>query len=306
MISLKQLNYALAVEKTRHFKKAAEICSVSQSALSTAISELETQLGVQIFERDAKKVLITKIGEKILARAKSIQLDIDDIHQLAKTSQSPLTYPIKLGVIPTIGPHLLPKVLPAVRQQYPELELLIYEQESEVLLKSVRDGEIDAGIIALPYATEGLHTFEFWEEDFYAVVNSADELAQQDKISTEELRQTNLLLLRDGHCLKDHAMAACGMQLGEGDKSMAGTSLYTLVQMVAGKAGTTIVPEIALDQLVYNSKELTALHLNVPSPHRTFAFVTRLNYAGVDDVQLLMKLFAESLKKKVKSIYWAL
>ena len=138
MISLKQLTYALAVADTRHFKKAAEQCSISQSALSTAISELETQLGTQLFERDNKKVLVTPAGAKILARAAAIQVELEDIYRLAQTSKEPLSYPLSMGVIPTIGPYLLPKVLPAVRRDYPDFRLTIVEEQSHVLVEKVR------------------------------------------------------------------------------------------------------------------------------------------------------------------------
>ncbi len=298
MISLKQLNYALAVEKTLHFRKAADLCSVSQSALSTAITELEKQLGVQIFERDNKKVLVTPLGAQLLATAKGIKIQVDDLYQLAQAQKTALGYPMTLGVIPTIGPYLLPKVLPAVRDQYPDFQLRIIEDQSHVLVDMVRNGEIDTAILALPYGIEGLLSFEFWQEDFFWVTHRRYSYEAQTEITSEELREARLMLLKDGHCLKDHALAACKLGNSDTDTSFASTSLSTLVQMVAGHMGTTLVPEMALDQLVAGSAELKAVHLDEPGPHRRIAFITRPNYAGVSSIELLMKLFRKELKAR--------
>ena len=297
MITLKQLAYALAVDRTRHFRKAAEACSVSQSALSTAILELEGQLRAQIFERDNKRVLVTPIGEQILEKARAIQTEVDALHQLARLEQAPLSYPMSLGVIPTIGPYLLPKVLPEVRRRYPEFELTIVEAQSQVLVDKVRNGELDTVVLALPYPVDHLHVFEFWEEDLYLVTHRGSPYAELDTVDSERLREAPLLLLADGHCLRDHALAVCKLQSTGVRRSLAGTSLYTLIQMVAGHMGSTLVPQMALDQLLGGSSELCAARLNEPSPHRKIAFVTRLHFAGVSNVQILMKLFREQLSK---------
>lgn len=297
MISLKQLHYAVAVERTRHFRKAAEACSVSQSALSTAISELENQLRAQIFERDNKKVLVTPVGEKILHTARNIATEVDQLYQIARQQQAPLSYPMSLGVIPTIGPYLLPKVLPAVRRQYPEFELTIVEEQSDVLIEKVRKGELDTAVLALPYEVENLHTFKFWQEDLYLVTHEGSPYAELDSIDAERLRDASLLLLGDGHCLRDHALAVCKLQADRMRRSLAGTSMYTLIQMVAGHMGSTVVPEMALDQLLGGSSELRAIRLDEKSPHRQIAFITRLNYAGVPNIEVLMELFRSELKK---------
>ncbi len=295
MITIKQLNYALAVDKTRHFKQAAERCSVSQSALSTAISELESQLKTQIFERNNKKVLVTPVGAMILDKARAINLGVNELYQLCQSQNAPLGYPMSLGVIPTIGPYLLPKVLPEVREQYPDFQLTIIEEQSNVLVEKVRRGDIDTAILALPYAIEGLHAFTFWEEDFFVVTHRTDKLAGYGEITSEQLQEAPLLLLKDGHCLKDHALAACKFQPSEMKHSLSGTSLNTLVQMVAGRMGTTLVPEMALNQLIDDNAEIKAVHLNEPGPHRKIAFITRLNYAGIANIELLMALFRRQL-----------
>lgn len=296
MITLKQITYILAVAKTLHFKRAAELCSVSQSALSTAILEMEKQLGFQVFERDNKKVLITPMGAQCLEKAQRIKIQMEDLYQLGQGLKSPLSYPMSLGIIPTIGPYLLPKVLPGVRHQYPDFQLSIVEDQSHVLVDKVKNGELDTAVLALPYDIEGLLAFEFWQEDFYWIAHCDDKLAQQKEITSAELKQSRLMLLKDGHCLKEHALAACKLPSSEADASMESTSLNTLIQMVAGRMGTTLVPAMALDQLLSGNTELKAAHLNEPGPHRKIAFIVRPNYSGVKSIELLMKLFRQKLK----------
>ncbi|MCJ8293187.1 MAG: LysR substrate-binding domain-containing protein [Colwellia sp.] len=298
MISLKQLHYALAIEKTLHFKKAAEACNVSQSALSTAITEFEKQLGVTVFERNNKQVLVTNKGQLILDKAKKVKLALDELLQIAQSDKQPFASPMTLGVIPTIGPYLLPKVLPEVRKQYPSFKLKIIEDQSQVLVDKVRTGEIDAAILALPYPIEGLMSFEFWQEDFYWVCHKDECPDKVQEISSDELEIDKLMLLKDGHCLKEHALAACRLQNQKQDTDFDSASLHTLIQMVAGKLGTTLVPQMALDQLTYNESEIRAIHLNEPGPHRTIALVIRPNYVRTNELTMLQDIFTEQLTHK--------
>lgn len=297
MISLKQLRYAISVQQTRHFKHAADQCFISQSALSSAIAELESQLGVHLFERDNKKVLVTPIGEEILARAQDVLNQVRDIEQFAKSNKAPLSQPMSMGVIPTIGPYLLPKVLPALRQDFPDFELTISEEQSGILVEKVKSGALDTAIVALPFNVEGLLTFEFWQEDFYAILHQDDPYSCAKEINQEQLKKSHLLLLKEGHCLSDHALAICKMTRAPEDKSLAGTSLFTLVQMVAGKMGSTLVPEMALSSVRHQNPELKALRVNEPGPHRRIAFIMRPNYAGIGSIELLKDLFSRELKK---------
>lgn len=298
MISLKQLYYALAVEKTLHFKKAAEACNVSQSALSTAITELEKQLGVTIFERNNKQVLVTNNGQLILNKAKKIKLELDDLLQVSQTNKQPFFNPMIIGVIPTIGPYLLPKVLPEMRKQYPKFKLKIIEEQSHVLVDMVRNGDIDAAVLALPFQIDGLMQFDFWQEDFYWVSHKDECSSQMKEISSDELEIEKLMLLKDGHCLKDHALAACSLQNKKQDADFDSASLHTLIQMVAGKLGSTLVPQMALDQLIYNESELRAIHLNEPGPHRTISLIIRPNYVRTNEITLLKELFNTQLTEK--------
>ena len=298
MISLKQLSYALAVKETLHFKNAAERCFVSQSTLSSAIAELETQLGVQLFERDNKKVLVTAFGEQILARAQSVLTQVQDIEQLAKSHLAPLSQPMTLGVIPTIGPYLLPLVLPSLREQYPNFELGIVEEQSAELVRQVKMGLLDTAIIALPYDIDGLLSFEFWQEDFYAISHKDSVLAQFKTIDHTHLLDSSLLLLKEGHCLTDHALSVCHLTRPQQNSGLAGTSLFTLVQMVAGKMGATLIPEMAKASVLAGNPELRAMHVDEPGPHRRIAFIVRPNFAGLSNIEIVKSIFKTTLTNK--------
>lgn len=295
MISLKQVHYALAVERHLHFRRAAEACNISQSALSTALSQMEKQLGFQIFERDNRKVLVTPLGQQVLERARLIELQMADLEKLADAQREPLSTPLSLGIIPTIGPYLLPRVLPAIEDQYPHLQLDILEDQSAELLDRLRRGALDAAIIALPYDCEGLLTFPFWREDLLWIIHAEDENAGVDRATVTDLARTHLMLLKDGHCLTEHALAACNLETVT-THSFSATSLATLIQLVAGKIGSTLVPEIAVDQLVKDNTQLTAIPLEEPGPHRQLAIAIRPNYPGTANVEALVQLFGDKLK----------
>ena len=296
MITLRQLEFALAVAKYKHFKRAAEECNISQSALSLGIAELEKQLDTQIFERNNKQVLITPIGEEILERATRIFAEVNDLVTRAQTHQTPLAYPMTIGIIPTIAPFLLPKVLPILREQFPSFQLNVVEEQTERLLEKVRYGSIDTAIIALPYSTEGLLSFEFWSEIFLAVFNHADPHARLPSIGADELANSNLMLLGEGHCLTDHALSVCHLEKNKVKHGFSEASLHTLIQMALSGMGTTLVPQMATSQIRQQTPNVALVPLREAGPHRRLAFVTRLNYARVDDVNLLGRVFADGLR----------
>ena len=295
MISIKQLSYALAVEKTLHFKKAADLCFVSQSALSAALSELEKQLGLQIFERNNKQVLVTPIGREVLKRARDILLRIEDLEHLAGSHGAPLSFPLSLGVIPTIAPYLLPRIFPKLNECYPLAEINVVEEQSHQLVEMVRSGEIDTAILALPYPCEGLLTLEFWQEDFYWVTLKGSMHSQQTEITSDEVTQTRLMLLKEGHCLKDHALDVCKLTEQRANHGFGATSLNTLIQMVQGDLGTTLIPAMAKQQLIAANDRLSAIHLKEPSPHRRIAFVFRPNYTCLSSIEALANICKSSL-----------
>lgn len=295
MISFKQLTYALAVSKTLHFKKAAEQCHISQSALSTALNELEKHLSLQIFERDNKKVLVTPMGEEVLVRARSILTEVDQLMYFSESQQKPLAAPITLGIIPTIAPYLLPKLLPRLLAQYPYAKLNIVEEQSHILVERVRSGELDTAILALPYPIEGLLGLEFWQEDFYWICLNQDRHHHQSSISSEDLEHSQLMLLKDGHCLKDQILDVCKLS-EKNNHGFSASSLSTIVQLVAIGIGTTLVPEMALEQLVKPNQSLRSLHLNEPGPHREIAFLIRPNYTRMACIDILKKLSKQGLR----------
>ena len=297
MISFKQLTYALAAEDTLHFKKAAEKCNISQSALSTALNQLEEQLGVKIFERDNKKVLVTPIGHEVLARARDIVLQVNALESLSEGLKEPLSFPLSVGVIPTIAPYLLPKMFPILYEAHPQAELRIVEEQSHVLVDMVRKGELDTAILALPYPHEGLLSLEFWQEDFYWVTVKDDKFSRLKEITSDELTQSNLMLLKEGHCLKDHILDACKLTEEAASHGFGATSLNTLIQMVMGRLGTTLIPEMAMEQLISQNKQLSAVHLNEPGPHRRIAFLIRPNFTRLSSVEALKGVCKEALGK---------
>lgn len=297
MISFKQLGYALAVEKTLHFKKASENCNISQSALSTALTELEKQLGLQIFERDNKKVLITPVGRQVLDRARDIVLQVEDLEHLADSQKEPLSFPITIGVVPTIAPFLLPLLFPTLNCQYPAAEITVVEEQSQVLVDLVRRGEIDSAILALPYPTEGLLNMEFWQEDFYWVTHKGNDHLEQTEITSKEIDPKNLMLLKEGHCLNDHIIGACKFKQLDTSYKFGAASLSTLIQMVQGGLGTTLIPDMARKQLIGSSEKLSMIHLKEPGPHRKIAFIIRPNYTRLSSIEALIEICKQSLSQ---------
>ena len=300
MLTFKQIDYALAVGKNLHFKKAADECYVSPSTLSNAITELETQLGVKIFERNNKKVIVTSLGHEILSKAKKIKLEVKNIHELAQHNVDGLSSSLSIGIIPTISPYFLPLVLPKIQKEFSNLQLKIEEGQSQILTNKVKEGDLDMAILALPYDVQDLMSFKFWEEDFFWVSHSQNKNAGKSEIRASELEHSELMLLEDGHCLKDHILDACNIDFSS-QYSLKASSLNTLIQLVKGKMGTTLVPEMALKELVGNKKDLSISHLDEPGPHREIALIIRPNYAGMESVKILIDFFGNSLRELDKN-----
>jgi transcriptional regulator oxyR len=302
MITLRQIQFALAVARHKHFKRAAEECNISQSALSLGIAEMEKNLGVIVFERNNKQVVITPIGEELLRRAQKIYLDAQQLVEQAHASHETLYFPMAIGFIPTIAPFLLPQALPVIHKAYPKFELNIREDVSERLVSAVHNGMLDAALIALPYDTPGLNTFEIGSERFYVVLHRNHPLSEQAKITAKQLRSDNtLILLGDGHCLKDHIVEICKFRNEISPHSFREASLNTLVQMVVNDMGLTLVPEMALPSL-RPLPDIRTIPLDVPAPHRRLALVTRPNYPRTVELEALMGLFRDALNNIRASI----
>tara|TARA_Y100001949_G_scaffold98697_1_gene83193 strand:- start:303 stop:1208 length:906 start_codon:yes stop_codon:yes gene_type:complete len=295
VISIKQINYALTVAKTLHFRKAAEICFVSPSTLSNAITEMESQLGVKIFERDNKKVFVTELGREILEKSKEIKVQLEDIQKISESTKAPLSHNLSIGIIPTVSPFILPYLLPKLRADYPKLKLKVTEAQSENLLFMLENGEIDMAILALPYNIRGLKSFKFWEENFYWISTKEDNRSKSNKIKAEELDLNELILLEEGNCLKDHVLSACKIS-NDTHHDIKTTSLNTLIQLVKGGMGTTLIPEMALEQLIKGHENLSMTELDESGPHREIAIIVRQNYSGIRDAEILSSILKRELE----------
>jgi len=294
MITLKQMDYALAVAKHLHFKKAAEECFISPSTLSNAITEMEKELGFQIFERSNKKVIVTNLGIEVLEKAQSIRVQMLDIKHLTEKQSEPLSHMISIGIIPTVSPYLLPIMLPKIKKEFPNLLLNIEEGQSHSLVNKVKNGDLDIAILALPYDLNGLISLKFWEEDFYWISHHQNKLAGKPQIRADQLEHSELLLLEDGHCLKDHILDACKIS-SNSKHILKASSLVTLIQLVKGNMGSTLVPKMALTQLLASHKDLSKSHLDEPGPHREIALIIRPAYTGIKNAELLQSLCKDVL-----------
>ena len=300
MFSIKQLNYALAVAKRLHFKKAADDCFVSPSTLSNAIAELENQIGFQIFERTNKKVIVTKLGLELLKKVETIQFHIEDIKNLGEKQKAPLSSPLTIGIIPTIGPYLLPLVLPKLKKYYPNLKLKILESKSSSLVQKVNDGDLDMAILALPYNLRGLLSFKFWEENFYYISHKNNKYKKS--LKAKDINFSELMLLDDGHCLKNHVLAACKINDNQ-QFSMEASSLATLIQLVANNMGSTLVHHMSVKHLINTNSKIKKAILNEPGPHRELAIIVRPTYTDIENVIFLKDIFKDELKRYSKSIF---
>ena len=295
MITIKQINYALAVAETLHFKKAAEKCFVSPSTLSNAITEMEAQLGVQIFERNNKNVIVTKLGSLVIEKAQGIKTDIDDINKICELNSEPLSSKISLGIIPTIGPFLLPVLLPKIKKDFPNLTLNIVEAQTDVLLRKISSGEIELAILALPFETSGFNVYKFWIENFFWISRKEDPRSRKKSIKAKELDLDELIMLEEGNCLKDHILNACKIK-NTSKITFNASTLSTSIELVKGGIGTTLVPEMAVNKLLSANPELAKTKLNEKGPHREIALVSRINYSGKRDINKLIHLFTKELE----------
>jgi LysR family hydrogen peroxide-inducible transcriptional activator len=274
-MNLKDLKYLVALADTGHFGRAAERTFVSQPTLSAQLKKLEDYLGVKLVERQPKNVQLTDVGKQIVIRARRMLNEGDEIVALARDNTNPLSGKLRLALIPTIGPYLLPRVMPKIRKAMPDLKLMLYEHQTESLLKRLRDGELDVGVIALPADDDGLETRELYKEAFMVALPSNHPLGQKSSIKVQDLRDQTLLLLEDGHCLRDQALEVCSRVDIREPEDFRATSLETLRQMVVAGLGITLMPEFALDPPFGSQRGLTVRPFGRPPPMRTVGAVWR-------------------------------
>jgi LysR family hydrogen peroxide-inducible transcriptional activator len=274
-VNLKDLKYLVALADTGHFGKAAERTFVSQPTLSAQLKKLEDYLGVKLVERQPKNVQLTDVGKQVVIRARRMLDEGDEIIALARNNTDPLAGKLKVALIPTIGPYLLPRVMPRIRKALPNLSLMLYEHQTEALLKRLREGEIDLGIMALPVAQDGVESRVLYEENFTVALPNQHPLAAKSTIKVQDLKGHTLLLLEDGHCLRDQALEVCSRVDVREAEDFRATSLETLRQMVVAGLGITLLPELAVESPFGSQRGLTIKQFTKPSPSRTVGAVWR-------------------------------
>ncbi|UPG85033.1 DNA-binding transcriptional regulator OxyR [Luteibacter aegosomatis] len=293
-MNLRDLQYLVALAEYRHFGRAADASFVSQPTLSTQIRKLEDELGVALVERTPRKVLLTETGREIARRARGVLSQVDEIKSIAQRTRDPESGTIRLGIFPTLGPYLLPHVVPRLRERFPRLELLLREEKTEQVLHMLREGTLDAGILALPVHDESLHTEFLFEEPFLLAVPNDHELARHGPLRMDDLAEQNLLLLEDGHCLRDQALEVCHLA-GAGEKTgFRATSLETLRQMVSANVGITLLPALAVKPPVAQSPNVSLVAFESPAPSRRIAMLWRKSSA--------MTPFFEALADVIRAI----
>jgi LysR family hydrogen peroxide-inducible transcriptional activator len=290
--SVRQLECVVAVADARHFGRAARACAVTQPALSAQIRALEDALGVQLFERSRRGVTITRAGMEVVARARAALRALDDLLEAAQATREPLSGPLHLGVIPTIAPYLLPRWLPEVRRRHPHLALYLHEERTDDLVRELREGRLDALLLALPVPGDDLDCLALFEEPFLLATPASHPLARRrrTRVTESDLEGEPVLLLEDGHCLREQALAVCQRAGAREAEQVRASSLGTLVQMVANGLGVTLLPESAVAVEVRGRRELAVLPFQPPAPHRRIGLVWRRASARADDYRSLGEL----------------
>ena len=275
-MNLRDLAYLVSLAEHRHFGRAAEASFVSQPTLSTQIKKLEDELGVALVERTPRKVLLTETGREIARRARGVLGEVEEIKAIAQRTRDPEAGKLRLGVFPTLGPYLLPHLVPLVRRRFPRLELLLIEEKTEQVIRMLREGSLDVGILALPLHEESLHTEFLFVEPFVLAVPDDHPLAHRKaRLKLADLEDESLLLLEDGHCLRDQALELCQLA-GAGEKvGFRATSLETLRQMVAANVGITLLPTLAIKPPVARTENVQLLEFAGHAPSRRIALVWR-------------------------------
>ncbi len=244
-MNLRDLKYLVALAEHRHFGRAADACFVSQPTLSTQIKKLEEYLGVTLIERSSRQVLLTSIGERIVAQARVVLRDVNELVQAAEVARDPYGGEFRLGIIPTVAPYLLPRVLPGIRKHFPQLRVQLMEAQTAVIVASLQGGELDAGLLALPLDDEPLVQRVLYREDFLLAVGRDHPKADLEHVTLRDLDCEEVLLLEDGHCLREQALEVCNSAGAVENTNFRATSLETLRQMVAANIGVTLMPEMA-------------------------------------------------------------
>ena len=298
-MTLQDLRYVVTLAETRNFARAAKACYVSQPTLSTQIKKLEDELGLALFERTNKRVMPTPAGFELIVQARVVLEEAEKLQQMAQQALDPMAGPLRLGVIPTLGPYLLPHLVPQLRADYPRLSLYLREDLTGNLIERLRSGALDAILLALPIQTDGLELIELFREPFVMALPKDSPLAGKSEVMETDLIGVPLLLLEDGHCLRDQALAVCGLPQPRGAEDFRGSSLETLRQMVAAGVGCTLLPALAADAAGTGGTKLTSDRLielrpfAAPVPSRTIGLAARRGFPRLE----MVRAFAELIKR---------
>ena len=294
MVTLRQLRYLGALAEHRHFGRAAEACAVTQPALSMQIRDLEKLLGVELVERRPSEVALTDIGVEVARRGERMLAASRDLVDFARHHGRLLTGRLTLGVIPTIAPYLLPKILPVLQRRYPDLRVELRETQTKVLLDELARGVLDVVMLALPIPESDLEAIRLFDDPFLLAVPATDPRPETARVSADDIDQRRLILLEEGHCLRDQAVAYCGNALHAGTLGLGATSLATVMQMVANGYGVTLVPQVAVDVEVRDER-VKLLRFAPPQPGRTIGFAWRHTSPRKVDFIALGQLVTETL-----------
>ncbi len=285
--TLKQLQYLVALHEHGHFGRAAEASFVSQSTLSAGIRELESLLGVTLVERSRRVVRFTSLGNQVVEKAHRILREAEELADLVQAAGKPLAGQLRMSVIPTIAPFLLPRFLPRLRKERPELQLFLREETSQDAVESLQHGRVDCVLLALPFATGEVEFAHISDDPLYVAFPKDDPRDPPATVTSDMIDEGRLLLLEDGHCLKEHALAACNRPELRGSATMIGTSLHTLVQMVDNGLGLTMLPEMAVEAGILNGTDVVARPIKSAQASREIALIWRKNSPRRDEFELL-------------------
>jgi LysR family hydrogen peroxide-inducible transcriptional activator len=298
--SLRHLRHLTALDDHHHFGRAAEACHVTQSTLSASIKELEALLEATLVDRSKRRVILTPIGMETAERARRIIREAEQLVEATRAVREPLTGTVRLGTIPTIGPFLLPRVLPSLREAYGNLKLYLVEDLTYRLIEQLHRGQLDVVVLALPYECGPVETVVLFEDPFVVGLPRQHPLAKESRIDPQRLRHENLLLLKDGHCLRDHALAACHLADRRITEDFEATSLPTLVQMVDNGLGTTLLPMLAVDAGLLNGTSLVTRPMPANGQARKIGLIWRRGTGRRNEFRLLAKEIAQRSRPKVK------
>lgn len=291
-MNIRAIRYLVTLAEVRHFSRAAEMCHVSQPTLSTQIRKLEDELGVQLVERSPRQVMLTPVGEEVVARARNVLAEVDAMQAIARRSRDPHSGTLRLGIFPTLAPYLLPHVIPELRRRFPRLTLRLFEEKTEDILHMLAQGQLDTALLALPVPWDQLTTRKLFDEPFVLAVNEDHPLAARETVTMDDLRDQELLLLEDGHCLRDQALEVCQLAGAHEKLDFHASSMETLRQMVAANTGVTLMPTLAVKPPVAHTENVVIRPFEQPGPRRTIAMVWRKSSALSDFLEELAEIFS--------------